>query len=189
MDIITKFKILTIPYNYIQFILFPTYKEGRCLINGFLYRRGRGILQLGDGVRINSSRRSNPLGGASYTTLYIYRGAQLIIGKNTGISNSIIIAKEKIQIEDNVLIGAGCKIYDNDFHSMCYEERINGTDNPLVAPIFIRRGSFIGAHSIILKGVEIGEESVVGAGSVVTRNIPSNELWAGNPAKFVRKLT
>lgn len=47
---------------------------------------------------------------------------------------------------------------------------------------------FIGARCIILKGVTIGENSIVGAGSVVTKSIPANEIWAGNPAKFIRKI-
>ena len=48
--------------------------------------------------------------------------------------------------------------------------------------------AFIGAHSIVLKGVTIGKHSVIGAGSVVTKNIPDNEVWAGNPARFIRRL-
>ena len=58
----------------------------------------------------------------------------------------------------------------------------------LTRPVVIRDGAFIGAHSIILKGVTVGEKSVVGAGSVVTRSIPDGEIWAGNPARFIRKL-
>lgn len=54
-------------------------------------------------------------------------------------------------------------------------------------PVSIGNGAFIGAHSIILKGVSIGEKSIVGAGSVVTKGIPDGEVWAGNPAQFIRK--
>lgn len=79
-------------------------------------------------------------------------------------------------------------IYDNDFHSISYTERINGDKNIKAAPVIIQDGAFIGAHSIILKGVTIGARSVVGAGSVVAKSIPSDEVWAGNPAKFIRKL-
>lgn len=60
-------------------------------------------------------------------------------------------------------------------------------DKPRCAPITIEDHAFIGAHSIILKGVTIGKCSIVGAGSVVTHNIPEHEIWAGNPAKFIRK--
>ena len=53
----------------------------------------------------------------------------------------------------------------------------------------IKDHAFIGAHSLILKGVTIGKYSVVGAGSVVTKSIPDGEIWAGNPAHFIRKLS
>lgn len=79
-------------------------------------------------------------------------------------------------------------IYDNDFHSISYTERINGDKNIKAAPVIIQDSAFIGAHSIILKGVTIGARSVVGAGSVVAKSIPSDEVWAGNPARFIRKL-
>ena len=55
-------------------------------------------------------------------------------------------------------------------------------------PVEIKDGVFVGAHSIILKGVTIGEGSIIGAGSVVTKSIPAGEVWAGNPAKFIRKI-
>ncbi|MBD8490085.1 hypothetical protein IFO69_15110 [Echinicola sp. CAU 1574] len=54
--------------------------------------------------------------------------------------------------------------------------------------INIEDGVWIGGHCIILKGVTIGERSVIGAGSVVSKNIPKNEVWAGNPAKFIKKI-
>jgi len=47
---------------------------------------------------------------------------------------------------------------------------------------------FIGANCIILKGVKIGDRSIIGAGSVVTKNVPSDQIWAGNPAKFIREI-
>ena len=55
-------------------------------------------------------------------------------------------------------------------------------------PVEIREGAFVGAHCIILKGVTIGKEAIVGAGSVVTKSIPDGEIWGGNPAKFIRKI-
>ena len=55
-------------------------------------------------------------------------------------------------------------------------------------PVAICDNAFIGAKSIILKGVTIGENSVIGAGSVVTKSVPANQIWAGNPAKFIREI-
>ena len=111
----------------------------------------------------------------------------LNIGNNVGISNSVITAYKSITIEDDVLIGAGCLITDSDHHPLNYEDRINGSE-PKSAPILIKEGSFVGANSIILKGVTIGKHSVIGAGSVVTRSVPDGELWAGNPAKFIKRV-
>ena len=54
--------------------------------------------------------------------------------------------------------------------------------------IRIARGAFIGAHTIILKGVHIGAQSIIGAGAVVTKSVPEGEIWAGNPARFIRKI-
>ena len=81
------------------------------------------------------------------------------------------------------------KIYDTDFHSINYDDRVTNSDiNPGVKPVEIKEGAFIGAFTIILKSVTIGEHSVISAGSVVTKNIPPNEVWGGNPAKFIKKL-
>lgn len=89
---------------------------------------------------------------------------------------------------DNVLIGNDTKIYDSDFHPLNYQDRIENNKNKIKkGKIVIGKGSFIGAHVIILKNVKIGKHCIIGAGSVVTRNIPNREIWAGNPARFIRK--
>lgn len=114
---------------------------------------------------------------------------RLVIENNVGISNSAIICHEGIYIGEYTFIGGSCKIYDTDFHSLTLNERVKSKDlGTKTKPIRINSGAFIGAHSIILKGVSIGQNSVIGAGSVVSKNIPPNEVWAGNPAKFIKKL-
>jgi len=60
--------------------------------------------------------------------------------------------------------------------------------NKIKKPVIIEDNVFIGAHSLILKGVIIGENSIIGAGSVVTKSIPANQIWGGNPSKFIRNL-
>lgn len=159
-------------------------------IKGILHRRGRGKLRIGNNVTINSSKNSNLLGrGRPYTTIAVSREKILNIGNNVGISNSTIIAFDRIDIEDNVLIGADVEIYDTDFHSLDYTKRgKRGLDIPITRPVRIKENSFIGAHSTILKGVTVGRNAIVGAGSVVTHDIPDNEIWAGNPARFIKKI-
>ncbi len=79
-------------------------------------------------------------------------------------------------------------ICDTDFHSIEYSYRLEKPDTHIrTAPVRICEGAFIGARSIILKGVTIGKHSVIGAGSVVTKSVPDNEIWAGNPAVYIRK--
>ncbi len=158
-------------------------------VYGAIFVRGAGKVVIGDNVTITSCRETNPIGGDTKTILYAKEQSKLLIGNNVGISNSAIIALKEIVIEDNVLIGGNCKIYDNDFHSLNYDERMMKPDQGVKsAPVRIKMGAFIGAHSIILKGVTIGEKSIVGAGSVVTKSIPNGEVWAGNPARFIRKI-
>ncbi|MDO4738307.1 MAG: acyltransferase [Bacteroidales bacterium] len=117
-------------------------------------------------------------------------GAILSIGHHSGMTNSTINCHESITIGNYVNIGAGCLIVDSDFHSLDWSDRMDGTDvlKKRNAPVIIKDLVFIGAHSIVLKGCTIGEKSIIGAGSVVTKDIPDGEIWAGNPAKFVKKI-
>lgn len=126
--------------------------------------------------------------GGGKTVLYVNNGASLIIGSNIGISNSTICAKSGISIGNNVTIGAGASILDSDFHPLDPEARKKGGEGTISLPICIQDNVFIGANATILKGVTIGSGAVIGACSVVTRNVPAGEIWAGNPAKFIRKI-
>lgn len=80
---------------------------------------------------------------------------------------------------------------DTNFHSTNWEIRMDRKKdiiNAKTAPVKIDDFVFIGARSIICKGVHIGEKSLVAAGSVVVKDIPAGELWGGNPAKFIKKI-
>ena len=136
----------------------------------------------------NSGKKSNPIGGDTILRMICQKGARINIGTNCAISNSTLWANEIITIEDNVIIGGGCRIWDGDFHPMDDKEREAHSSNFISKPILIRRNCFIGGSCIILKGVTIGERSVIGAGSVVTKSVPDGEIWAGNPAKFLKNV-
>lgn len=161
----------------------------RIHINGRLFIHGKkNGIKIGDNVTIQSSVVVNPTSGFNHTHLRAEGNGYITIGNSVGISHANIVSFSSIKIEENVLIGSGVKIWDTDFHSLAFQNRCQDSDNHVSAlPIWIKRGAFIGACSIILKGVTIGECSIVGAGSVVTRDVPDNEIWAGNPAKFVKK--
>ena len=154
---------------------------------GLIRVRNRGKIAIGDKVTINSAPMANPIGGQDRTILVAQKGARITIGDGSGISNCAIFASEGVTIGKQVMIGAGVKIYDTDFHPVDFTARMEKKP-PKKAAVTIGDGAFIGAHSIILKGVTIGEKSVIGAGSVVTKNVPDHEIWAGNPAKFIRKI-
>jgi len=159
------------------------------VINGRIFISGYGDIRFGKGVHINSSLTSNPIGGDTRTLLVVYKGAKLSIGDFSGLSNVAISCKKEIIIGKHVKIGGGVKMYDSDFHALSYGDRINKeTDIALKKSIELMDGCFIGAHSIILKGVSIGKKSIVGAGSVVSKSVPDGEIWAGNPIKFIKKI-
>ncbi len=146
-----------------------------------------GHISIGDRVRINSGYKANPIGGDVRTILFARGNGRISIGNDCGISNASLFACESITIGNHVLLGGGTKIYDTDFHWLNYEKRISQRGG-VARSVVIKDGAFIGAHTIILKGVTIGERAIVGAGSVVTKNIPDGEIWAGNPARFIRKV-
>jgi|GEM_PF-665539 len=162
---------------------------GRIHIDGILTIMNSGRFSIGAGTKINSSKYKNIIGGDTRTAFIIHKNAVLRIGENVRISNSTFQCTKSIIIGDHVMIGGSCKIWDTDFHSLDPQVRAAAPNEGYRScDIVIESNVFIGGFSIILKGVTIGRNSVVAAGSVVTRNIPANEVWGGNPAKFLRKL-
>ena len=124
----------------------------------------------------------------SKCSIWVKEGASLVIGDCSGLSGSLIFASKSITIGKNVKIGGGTKIFDTDFHPLNYEVRRASNEGTLSAPIIIDDDVFIGTSCLILKGVHIGTRSIVAAGSVVTKSIPADEIWGGNPAKYIRKI-
>lgn len=121
----------------------------------------------------------------------VQKGARLIIGEYSGITNTIIQCHEEIVIGNHVNIGAGCMIMDSNFHSTNWQDRLDrrkDIENHRNAPVKIGDVVFIGARSIVCKGVTIGDHSMIAAGSVVVNNVPANEVWGGNPARFIKKI-
>lgn len=145
----------------------------------------------GDNISISSGNMSNPMGRNVCSSIRVHESAVLHIGNNFGMSSACLWVSTGVTIGNNVKIGALSIITDTDAHSLDPALRSNpSTDfvNARKSPIVIKDNAFIGAGCFIGKGVTIGENSIVGAGSVVTTDIPDNEIWAGNPAKFVKKL-
>lgn len=149
-----------------------------------------GTFIIGDDLQLNNGERFNMIGRQQKCNFVVMHNAELVIGNGVGMSSTTIVCSTKVIVGDYVKIGGNTVIYDTDFHSLDKDLRRNKlTDIPKKDPIIIGNNVFIGAHCTILKGVNIGENSILGAGSVVTKNIPPNEIWAGNPAKFIKTLS
>lgn len=160
--------------------------KGYCVIFAF----PKCQIKLGGGT-INSSFSSNMLGLWQRTIIVARYGGKIEIGENFGISGSTIYSTASITIGKNATIGANSKIIDNDFHPLDPEQRRLNLNEEHTArkPIVIGDNCFIGMNSIILKGTTLGNNVVVGAGSVVHGTYPDNCIIAGNPAKVIRQIT
>lgn len=149
--------------------------------------RNLGSIEIGAHTRIISDSR-NLVGSYIKTSMQTGVHGKIIIGEHCGLSNCHIIAQALVRIGDYVYIGGGTRIYDNDFHSTDPATRLSKPEIIPSKPVIIHDKVFIGGHCLILKGLEIGENAVLGAGSVLTKSIPANEIWGGVPAKKISSL-
>jgi acetyltransferase-like isoleucine patch superfamily enzyme len=154
--------------------------------------RHAGAVTLGDNVMLRSRFMSNLAGLTGPTILHCIRDGRISIGNNSGCSGNVLSSRSSITIGANVNLGINVRIYDHDFHALDFATRRDSARDAKecrTAPVVIGNDAFIGANAIILKGVTIGDRSVVGAGSVVTlREVPPDSLVAGNPARIIRSL-
>lgn len=186
-------RILEIPANIYNCIFLKLYNIQileDSQIHGKLLIRGHGKTIIGRKNVINSGYTYNPIGGDGRTAFIIYDGAIFQTGDYVGLSNCVISARKAITIGDGTIIGAGTKIFDHDFHPLDSEYRNPDVEDKIsVKPVHIGSKVFVGLGCIILKGVTIGNNAIIGAGSVVTCDVPENEIWGGNPAKFLRSAS
>ena len=143
-------------------------------------------IMLGDGVRIASARRANPLGLAQPSVLRaLAPQAQLVLGPGVGLSGAVLCAGNSIEIGHHTILGAGAMVLDTDMHVPAgdVDWRVEFVTNS--RPIKIGRGVFVGARAIILKGSNIGDRALIGAGAVVTGDVPAGYLAVGNPARIL----
>jgi len=149
-----------------------------------------GQCSIGSNFRMNNTIAANPIGRIQKCSFFVEKKGTLKIWDNVSMSYTAIYCSHIIIIHNNVMIGGGTCIYDTDFHSLSAADRLSDKDEKIVSgAVVIEENVFIGANCTILKGVTIGNNSIVGACSVVTKSIPSNEIWAGNPAKFIKSHT
>jgi acetyltransferase-like isoleucine patch superfamily enzyme len=145
-----------------------------------------------------SDVQSNNIPESTRVWQYVVILPKAVIGENCNICSHSFIEND-VRIGNNVTVKCGVYLWDG----------ITVEDNVQIGPnvtftndkyprakqpfelqrTLIKKGASIGAAAVILGGVTIGEYALIGAGSVVTKDVPANELWVGNPANFVRRLT
>lgn len=129
--------------------------------------------------------------GTTPTKISVSAGATLTIGDYTGISSTTILVRNSVTIGSHVNIGGGAFINDSNHHSTNWKDRADrkrDVQNAKSEPIVIGDYVFIGARSMIMKGVTIGEKSIIAAGSVVVNDIPANCIAGGNPCKVIKYI-
>jgi acetyltransferase-like isoleucine patch superfamily enzyme len=156
----------------------------------FIKRKAGVAVQLGDHVSCYS--------GCSFS---IGEQGFCSVGDYTLLNGALIMAEERVEIGSNCLISWNVGIADSDFHpiepalrlqdSLALAPYLPGRPNrPVIGtkPVIIGDNVWIGMHALILKGVTIGDNSVVAGGAIVTRPVPANVVVAGNPARIIKRL-
>ena len=155
------------------------------------YQRVAGDVRLGENVKL-----------ASFVNLYgcfvgdnTKIGAFVEVQKNSSIGSNCKVSShtficEGVTIEDNVFIGHNVTLV-NDKYPRATNGRgaLQTEDDWMVEPTVVKKGASIGSGTTILCNVVIGENSIIGAGSTVTKDVPPGSIVAGNPAKLIRKTT
>ena len=151
-----------------------------------------GELYIGDKVSLINSTYYNGFGVVKKNSIYVKNKAKLSIGDFTGLTGVSIYCAKSIIIGNYVLVGANCFIFDTDFHPIDPVQRRDQIKSNVAfgesKPVVLKENCFIGANTIISKGVTIGENSVIAAGSRIIKDVPANEVWGGNPSKFIKKI-
>lgn len=197
--ILPKLRIIFFIYwNRLYFFLIGV-KYGK---NMQIYNRidftGNNNLIIGKDFTFTSGASINPICRNIRGAIRIGPQGKIVIGNNVGISSSCLWANKGISIGENVNIGGDSIIIDTDAHRHDFFQRRKGFPKRIgkdakleeipSSPIIIEEDVWIGARCIVLKGVHIGARSIIAAGSVVVKDVPKDEIWGGNPAKFIKKI-
>ena len=146
---------------------------------------GRGRIEFGEGVEIGWS--SSPGFFSGYTYIEAASPASLVrVGDRCAFNNTVTLRSEGpgIDVGADTLFGTDVQVFDSDFHGFHPSRRHGG--HARMAEVRIGRNAWLGSNVIVLRGVTIGDDTVVGAGSVVSRSLPAGVIAAGNPARVVR---
>jgi acyl-[acyl carrier protein]--UDP-N-acetylglucosamine O-acyltransferase len=178
-------------WNHRQFLLFekPRHKAvelGRRVTFNVPVRGGQGILRVGDDTMFGFPM-ANRLGNGGIMLQTRGSDAEITIGRGNAFSNNTVLcAMQSIRIGDGCRIGDNVAIYDADFHELDPATRDRSAG--VVKPVVIGDNVWIGSRAMVLRGATIGNNAVIGAMSLVTKEIPPNCVAAGIPAKVLRTI-
>jgi acetyltransferase-like isoleucine patch superfamily enzyme len=148
---------------------------------------GDGTVDLGEEVQFGWPE--SPCFHSTYAYVQVSRpDAAIRLGDRCLFNNGVTLRSEGpgIEIGAEALFGTEVQVFDSDFHDMHPARRRGG--QPKMAQVRIGRNVWLGSNVIVLRGVTIGDDTIVGAGSVVSRSLPAGVIAAGNPARVVRAL-
>ena len=195
---IKALKKIKIQVNSLFFRLIIWLKSGNIVIGKRLKVYGKldflalkdSQISFGNDIVFKSATKYNYVGLNRPCSIAVDEYAVLQIGDNCGFSGTSIYVSQKVSIGKFCNFGGNTFIWDTDFHPVNYlDRRIHNVNKIESSPIIIGDDVFVGANTMILKGVTIGDRAIIGAGSVVTKNIPADEIWAGNPASFIKNIS
>lgn len=148
---------------------------------------GEGTIIFGENVNLGIKPSPHLYSGYGYIDARTPH-SKISIGDNVWINNNFMIASEGegIKIGARTLIGLNVEISDSDFHDLNPDKRMGGI--PQTSKVVIFENVFIGSNVKILKGVTIGENSIIANSSVVTKSIPENVIAGGNPCKVIKQI-
>ena len=157
------------------------YGEGiRTIGRIIVFRTPKSVIRIGNHCVFNSSSKLNFRGINHPCILQTgTKHARITIGDHVEMSGCSIVCNDSVIIGNNVLFGANCQIGDRDGHQDRYASK--------PAPIIIEDGVWLGMNVTVLKGVTIGKDTIIGANSLVTKDIPANCIAAGSPCKVIKQ--
>jgi acetyltransferase-like isoleucine patch superfamily enzyme len=148
------------------------------------YIHNEGKMTFGEKVSLHSY----PNGTSYRTSLTTYfPEAEIEIGNNCNINGTVIHCNQLVKIGNNCMFGPGTVICDNDSHRISVDP-VERRKKAVSKPIILEDNVWIGMNCLILKGVTIGENSIIAAGSVVVNDVPPDSIAGGNPAKVLKKI-
>jgi acetyltransferase-like isoleucine patch superfamily enzyme len=158
---------------------------GKKLRGNLCIVKNKGKIELGNHVYLDS----RPDGESYKTGLFAHLKCSIIqIGDESLLHGTIIHSRDSVIIGKNCMFGPGVVILDNDSHNTSIDPTIRRTGKIVALPVIIGNNVWVGMHTIIMKGVHIGDNSIIASGSVITKDVPPNQLFGGNPASFLKNL-